>query len=146
MDYQEQGGVDFQKAQSAVTGPAIALMVLAGLSVGVALLAVLGNLLGTGLTAANMSRYGGDQRMMQMMSGAIGIIMAVVWVIVDVVIFMGAMKMKNLQSRGFAMAAAILAMIPCVGGHPCCCVLGLPIGIWALIVLMKPEVKAAFPG
>jgi len=145
MEYQDQGGVDFQKAQSAVTGPAIALMVVAGLSIGVALLSVLGNLLGTGLTAANMSRYGGDQRMMQMMSGAIGIVMAILWVIVDVVIFMGAMKMKNLQSRGFAIAAAVLAMVPCLGGHPCCCFLGLPVGIWALIVLMKPEVKAAFP-
>jgi hypothetical protein len=25
-----------------------------------------------------------------------------------------------------------------------CCFIGLPIGIWALIVLAKPEVKAAF--
>ncbi len=33
------------------------------------------------------------------------------------------------------------AMIPCVSP---CCLLGLPLGIWALIVLVKPEVKAAF--
>lgn len=39
--------------------------------------------------------------------------------------------------------AAILAMIPCVSP---CCLLGLPLGIWALIVLLKPEVKAAFQG
>jgi hypothetical protein len=39
------------------------------------------------------------------------------------------------------MAASIIAMIPCVSP---CCLLGLPIGIWALVVLMKPEVKSAF--
>ena len=37
--------------------------------------------------------------------------------------------------------ASILAMIPCLSP---CCLIGLPIGIWALVILMKPEVKAAF--
>jgi predicted Zn finger-like uncharacterized protein len=36
--------------------------------------------------------------------------------------------------------ACILAMIPCVN----CCILGLPFGIWGLVVLNKPEVKDAF--
>jgi hypothetical protein len=49
--------------------------------------------------------------------------------------------MKKLESYGLAMAASIIAMIPCVSP---CCLLGLPIGIWALVVLMKPEVKSAF--
>ena len=52
----------------------------------------------------------------------------------------GALKMRNVQSYGLAMAAAITVMLPCT----CCCVLGLPAGIWALVVLNKPEVKAAF--
>ncbi|MFN8011041.1 MAG: hypothetical protein U0P81_06525 [Holophagaceae bacterium] len=147
MNYDPQGVPDYQKVQSSVSGPAIFLMVVAGLSIAMALLSVLGNLLGTGINAAQMSRFGGDQRMIQMMSGVIGIVMAVVWIIVNGVIFMGAMKMKNLQSHGMAMTAAILAMVPCLGGHPCCCwPLGLAAGIWSLVVLMKPEVKAAFPG
>jgi hypothetical protein len=61
----------------------------------------------------------------------------------SVVVFMGASKMKNLQSYGFAMAATVIAMIPCIGP---CCILGLPIGIWALVILLKPEVKGAFQG
>ncbi len=52
----------------------------------------------------------------------------------------GALKMRNLQSYGMAMASAITVMLPCT----CCCVLGLPAGIWALVMLNKPEVKAAF--
>jgi hypothetical protein len=60
---------------------------------------------------------------------------------VGAAILFGALKMMRLQSYGWAMAAAILAVIPCLS--PCCC-LGIPFGIWALVVLSKPEVKAAF--
>ena len=45
--------------------------------------------------------------------------------------------MKNDQDT----PATIIAMVPCISP---CCLVGLPIGIWALVVLMKPEVKAAF--
>jgi hypothetical protein len=59
----------------------------------------------------------------------------------DGVMIYGALQMRNLKSFGLAMTSAILVMIPCAG---CCCVLGLPVGIWALITLNKPEVKSAF--
>ena len=75
------------------------------------------------------------------MSGGVGVIFNVIGLIVSVVIFMGALKMKKLESYNFAMAATIVAMVPCIS--PCCFV-GLPVGIWALVVLLKPEVKGAF--
>lgn len=84
---------------------------------------------------------GGDQAMMNMFSGGVGLVFNVIGTILGAVIIMGALKMKNLQSYGFAMTAAIIAMIPCCSP---CCLLGLPFGIWALVVMMKPEVKAAF--
>lgn len=49
-------------------------------------------------------------------------------------------KMMNLKNYGVAMAGSILAMVPCSA----CCLLGLPIGIWSLVLLSKPEVKSAF--
>lgn len=52
----------------------------------------------------------------------------------------GGVQMRNLQSYGLAMAACVLGMLPCTN---CCCVT-LPIGIWALTLLMKPEIKASF--
>lgn len=85
----------------------------------------------------------GSQGMPNMLSGGIGAVFNVIGLIMAVVVFMGALKMKNAESFGFAMAAAIIAMIPCVSP---CCLLGLPLGIWAIIVLVKPEVKAAFQG
>ena len=76
-----------------------------------------------------------------MFSGTIGVVSSIIGILVSGVIFLGAMKMKKLESYGFAMAATIIAMVPCFSP---CCVLGLPIGIWALVVLLKPEVKSAF--
>ena len=62
-------------------------------------------------------------------------------VITSLVILVGGIKMKSLSSRGFVMTSSILVMVPCVTG---CCFIGLAAGIWSLIVLSKPEVKAAF--
>src|SRR5687768_6816315 len=50
-------------------------------------------------------------------------------------------KMRGLSGYGLAIAGSILAMIPCTNG--CCCI-GLPIGIWSIVVLMDPQVKASF--
>lgn len=57
-----------------------------------------------------------------------------------VLVIVGALKMRNLQSYGLALAASIIAIIPCFS----CCFTGVPIGIWALVVLLGSDVKAAF--
>ena len=49
--------------------------------------------------------------------------------------------MKSLTSYGGAMTGAILAVIPCFSP---CCIVGIPIGIWALVVLNDPVVKKGF--
>jgi hypothetical protein len=64
----------------------------------------------------------------------------VVTVIYNSIILYGAVRMKNLRSFGLAMAACIMAIVPCFD----CWLLSIPFGIWALVVLQKPEVKDAF--
>ena len=59
------------------------------------------------------------------------------------VIVAGGISMMNRRRWGLCMTAAILAIFPCTS--PCCC-LGLPVGVWALVVLLRPEVKAAMKG
>jgi hypothetical protein len=59
----------------------------------------------------------------------------------SLLIIVGAVKMMSLSSRGWGMTASILAMLPCVSG---CCLLGVPFGIWAIVVLNNKEVAAAF--
>ncbi len=51
-----------------------------------------------------------------------------------------AVKMKRLEAYGLAIAASILAIILLTP----LCLIGLPIGIWALVVLSGREVRAAF--
>jgi len=58
----------------------------------------------------------------------------------DFLILYGASRMQNLRGRTMAMVGAICAIIP---ANSCCCI-GLPIGIWALTILMNTDVKAAF--
>lgn len=54
------------------------------------------------------------------------------------VVAIGAVKMLQQRSWTLSMAAAILMTVPCLGP---CCPFGIPIGVWALVVLLKPEVR-----
>lgn len=138
-------GVDRALAASKVNGPAIFLMVTAGLGILAQVASLLMRLLG--VAGAGMGGFPGGsgseeaERIQAMFAGGLGIVTAIIGIGIGVVIFLGAMKMKNLQSWGFALASAILAMIPCIS--PCCC-LGLPAGIWAIIVLVDANTKASF--
>ena len=76
-----------------------------------------------------------------MFQGTAAIVAAIIGSVIGIVVILGATKMKNLQAYGLALASSILAMIPCISP---CCLLGLPIGIWAVVVLSNPEVKQAF--
>jgi hypothetical protein len=57
-----------------------------------------------------------------------------------IVIIVGAVKMMRLNSHGFATVASVLALLPCGPAW----LLGLPMGIWSLLVLGRQDVKAAF--
>ena len=68
------------------------------------------------------------------------IILTAIGLLISLLVVVGSVTMLNKKSWALSLVAAILVMIPCVGP---CCGLFLPIGIWAIIVLMKPEVKEA---
>lgn len=121
---------------SRVAGPAIALIVTAGIGILMSLFFLALNLLAIGVAQGNQQ----DQFAM-MFQGGFGAILGFVRIAVDSVTIVGAIKMKNLSSYNFAMAGAILAMIPCINS---CCLLTMPFGIWALVVLQDNEVRQAF--
>jgi hypothetical protein len=126
-------------AESQVAGPSIGLIVTAILGMVGQLASVGVHVLGAGVGA--MTAKNGPEGIAQMMSGGFGVFFSLIGLVVGVVILLGALKMKKLESYSFAMAAAIIAMVPCISP---CCLVGLPIGIWALVVLNKPEVKSQF--
>ena len=53
----------------------------------------------------------------------------------------GGMKMRQLTGFGWALTGSILSIIPFT--NMCCCA-GLPIGLWALVVLFGSDVRLAF--
>ena len=78
-----------------------------------------------------------------MMAGSIGLIFRFIGLGACGFVLYGAMQMKSLGNYTMALVAAVVALIPCFIPCPCCFV-GIGAGIWAIIVLVKPEVKAAF--
>lgn len=56
---------------------------------------------------------------------------------------LGAVSMLRLRAYTLSILGSVAAVIPCVS-CTACCGLGEGIGIWALVVLMNEEVKAAF--
>ena len=81
------------------------------------------------------------QKWMHLAYGPLGAVNSLFGLALSVLILIGAAKMQSLRSYEFALTAAILAMVPCLTP---CCLIGLPFGIWAVVVLSKPEVKSQF--
>jgi|SRR5215204_3144474 len=56
-------------------------------------------------------------------------------------IIFGGLQMLGMRRYSTALLASILVLVPVTS---LCCISGIPIGIWALIVLRDPEVRAVF--
>jgi hypothetical protein len=63
-----------------------------------------------------------------------------VGMVLNLLTVVGGIKMRSLSGFGLAMTGSITGIVP-MGG---CCCLTLPFGIWALVVLVNPDVKAGF--
>lgn len=134
------GRADMATAASRLAGPSIALMVTAGLCVFLSCIGFAGNIAQMGGVGAPPNANQ-DQMAFLMFYGTFGIITGIVQLVVDGLIIYGALQMKDLKSYNWALASSIMAMIPCLGS---CCVLTLPFGIWAVVVLQDIEVRQAF--
>ena len=125
-------------ALSMVKGPATFMMVLAILWLIGAPLGVLSQFIkGARVLDAGLNA-GTENAVMGLLGGQI--IQYIIIFTVNIFILIGAIKMKKCQSYGLAMAASIL----CILCDWLCICLGLGAGIWSIVVLCKPEVKAAF--
>lgn len=70
-----------------------------------------------------------------------GIASAVLGLIAGAFVIFAATRMMKLQGWGMALTAAIFSLIPCFQG---CCLLSIPVGIYAMVVLLDSQVKTAF--
>lgn len=134
--------MDIEYARQKVGPPAIGLMIFAVLDFLVNLLTLVVyvlRLLGVGLSALNQDQ---QSLLPNAFSGVYGIITAALSLICAVVVFVGANKMRKLENRSFALVASVIPMVPCLAS--CCCVAGIPLGIWSLITLNDEKVRESF--
>jgi len=131
-------GLNRGVAQAAVSGPATFMMVLAILNIVVVLVSLVMNLFFGGLGLAAMDTGAEPEGVQLIMQGVGGVIGNICGIISSILILVGSIKMRKLQSYGLSMTACILSIICCT-----CCI-GIGPGIWGIVVLCKPEVKAAF--
>jgi len=140
----QAGGGSRESALQQVKGPAIALKVTAVIGLITVILGFIiniGNLAGHQLIPQQPMPDPQMQKIFNSLGGGLGIVQDVIGAVIAVILWIGAGKMQRLENYQFAMTAAIVGMVPCISP---CCVLGIAFGIWALVVLNKPEIKSQF--
>ena len=132
------------RAVQLVNGPAIGLIISMALGIALNIFGVVFHLLGRSWGRPPPMMTPEAERMYNLFhqfGGTFGAVAGIISIAIGLFVLFGALKMQKLSNHGLAMAAAIVAMIPCFSP---CCLLGLPFGIWALVVLNKPEVRSQF--
>ncbi len=70
----------------------------------------------------------------------LSLVIALFSLVSGIVLLLGASRMFDLQSWPVTVVAAVVAIVPCAVGF----VISFPFGIWALIVLLRRDVRIAF--
>jgi hypothetical protein len=81
------------------------------------------------------------QDVMKNTHGPVAALVQGAFTLVSLITIIGSVQMLRLKSWGLGITASVLSMINFAS---CCCILGLPFGIWALVVLSSSDVKEAF--
>ena len=125
--------------RSQVSGPATGLLVTGIIGGVIMLISLISGLLGAGWMT--MMEDDIPERLEMMFEASFRTAGSLVGLLIAAFLVYAWSKMKEMESWGLCIAASILAIVPCLSP---CCLVGLPIGIWCLVVLNRPEVKAAF--
>lgn len=129
---------------SKLKAPAIGLIVVGALNFGFGLLSAASGLLRlTGLIPGDEIPVNKAERLGYFIGTFGSYSIAFIGLVTAPFIIHGAVQMLNGKNYNSAKRAAILAIIPLIS---CCFVLGIPFGIWSLILLQQPEIKAFFNG
>ena len=137
-------GVAAGDPKEAVNVPSLILLIGAAGGIGLHLLSMLMNLMGSNQLPREFTEnpdLKGVVQFSEAMQKA-GPVLDLLGIALCGFLLFGALKMRNLQNWGLSLATCIVAIIPCC--YSCCCVATLVGGIWGLVVLNQPHVKAAF--
>jgi hypothetical protein len=124
-------GIDRDRARSEVFWPAVGLMTTA----------VIGLLVGALVLIFGIVEVDDAQTPDEKIHALRSLIQGPIAIASSIVILFGGYSMMQLKNHGLATTSAVLALVPCTSP---CCVIGLPIGVWSMVVLTKMEIKRAF--
>lgn len=130
-------------AARAVKAPAIIMIVTASLGLVGAILSFFMNAMA--LEAMREMHEQQNQKMpeiFEVIYGPLGSVIAVGTAILCAVALPAGIRMLSLRSWGLAVAGSICSILTAFSCS--CCGLGAVAGVWALVVLSRPEVKSAF--
>lgn len=156
-----QPATDTTLARQRVQAPAVALLVVGILNLLLALIQVAGTIWiivapaqiekmmediqkdNAGAQNPFKAMLGGQQQFAGPAAVIQNTVLSVLMVLIVGLNLLGGIRMLSLRSYALSVAGAICAAIPCLscGG---CCLFGEIIGIWALVVLLNPDVRSAF--
>jgi hypothetical protein len=124
-----------------LNGPAVSLIISGTLNAILGMFIILGQLVALTKEPSGRVFSSEERRLGYMVGSIVWPTLGLIAILVSPLIIYGAFQM--LQARKYSMAklAAILSLIPFTSS---CCVLSIPAGIWALMILSKPEVKMIF--
>lgn len=145
-----QRGVDETRAAASLAAPAMCMLLLGGVGFLCTTYQVL--TIGPADPAAIQEfarKFGGDDPEARQIiidgfefaQGPGGTLLRVFFLFHSLLIIAGALAMMNRRLYGLAVVGSLASMIYV---NYCCCLLGLPIGLWALLVLLTPEVRDSF--
>lgn len=131
------GGAD---ALAQLKAPAICMLIVSCVSILAMLIDLVMRIIN--INAGNVPVFGDNPAAEQgaIVGAYVGAGVDVLNLIAQFVVIAGCMAMLKGRGKSIASMAAVLSMIPCISG---CCILNIPFGIWAFIVLKKPEVDQA---
>src|SRR5579871_1960977 len=131
-------------ALQAVRAPAICLIVITSLGIAAFLVVATVLFLGGALFQQSMSSDipPEAQHLMQMLQGWLGGLIYLFFAVMNAFVLFAAIKMLKLQNWTLVLIGCIVAMVPVT--VYCCCIPGIPFGIWGIVAINRPEVKSQF--
>jgi hypothetical protein len=129
-----------QMVKGKVIPPAIALIVVASIGLALSLFNVVFAVVAKPpVIDPNAPQW--VQEFQKNQTGPVAMVVQGLMAIVNVVIIAGGVQMARIKTRPLGFVAAILAM---VNFGSCCCILGIPAGIWSIVILCQSDVAKAF--
>jgi predicted Ser/Thr protein kinase len=128
-----RSSLDYEAARRGVWIPAIGLLIAGGIDCLSSAGAVVG-------TIIMLIQKGFSGRLIGFLPGSAQLIIVVLMAANAVIVVSGAWNLMRLRFYRLAVAGSLLAMLPFSPGA----VIGLPMGIWALLVMSRKRVKGAF--